>query len=370
MPLVLIKNNLKLMLRSKWILILMIILPLVTIALLANAFKDMLNTSYTIEEFKVGYRVSEESRYGDLIPNLQTVCKENDVILLEYPDGDITELLKSQTVAVFVDITNDNSYKMYQSNDKKTEAAITESIFSGFFYQVNETVTTVTYGMEQGIIEMPAAKPVNLLQETLNTEPVPSSTDYYGIIYIVYFAWCGMVSLVAVISSERKSAIPKRMCVSHISKLNYYLGKFIPCTLAIFIEVCAAWILSVLLYDIHWGNIGISALVILLISMASSAFGMVLFQLFRNVAVSIVAAFVVIWTAGFFGGSFQTYMYAGLPQHLVNLSPIYFVNRTLVEYSVKGYSDYTGQCFGVLIGVILVCAAVGIILINRKLEEQ
>jgi ABC-2 type transport system permease protein len=348
----------------------MIILPVITIALLSNAFKEMLDTSYEIEEFKVGYRISEDSIYKELLPEVQSLCSNNGVILQSFPQGDITELLQSNTVAVFVTIKDDNSYMVYQSNDKKREAAIIESILTGFFYLVNETRLLYSYETAQINFDIETLNSAKVTREVLKTEPIPSSTDYYGIIYIIYFAWCGMVSLVAVISSERKSAIPIRMRVSHMSKAKYYIGKFIPCTLAIYIEVGAAWILSVLLFDIHWGSIGMSTFILLLISMASSAFGILLFQMFQNVAISIVLGFVITWIAGFFGGSFQTYMYANLPQKLVNMSPIYYINRTLVEFSTKGYSDYTSRSLWVLIGIIIVCGVLGMLLMNREMEEQ
>lgn len=369
MPVILIKNNLKLMFRSKWILVLMIILPLITIALLSNAFKDMMETNKKIPEFKVGYSISENSKYKDLLPGLKKVFENNNATLNQYPDGDSRNLLQSKTVDVFVAITDD-SYELYQSNEKKTEAAVTDSILSGFFYQINEMITLTSYQAKHGIAKAPAISSAKVIHEVLNTNPVPSSTDYYGIIYIVYFAWCGMISLTAVISSERKSAIPKRMQVSHMSKINYYIGKFIPCIMAVFLEVCAAWILSVLLYDIHWGNIGASIGIVFLISMAASAFGMVLFQLFSNAAISIVVGFIMIWIAGFFGGSFQTYIYAQLPQYLVDLSPLYYVNRTLVEFSTMGHSDYTGRCIAYLSGIIVLCGIIGILMMNRRMEEQ
>lgn len=369
MPLILIKNNLKLMLRSKWILVTMIILPLITIALLSNAFKDMMETNYKISDFKVGYSISDNCRYKDLIPQLKEIFVNNNITLQQYPDEDITKLLQSRTTDVFVHITDD-SYELYQSSDKKTEAAVADSILSGFFYKVNETITKITYEAQNGIVEAPVQGSTKVVHEVLDTDPIPSSTDYYGIIYIVYCAWCGMVSLTSVISSERKSAIPKRMRVSHMSKTKYYIGKFVPCTIAVFLEVCAAWILSVLLFDIHWGNIGISIGIVFLLSMAATAFGMVLFQLFNNAAISIVVGFIIIWVAGFFGGSFQTYIYAHLPQHLVDLTPIYYVNRTLVEFSTMGRSDYTGRCIAYLTGIIVVFGFIGILMMNRRMEEQ
>lgn len=370
MPLILIKNNLKLMLRSKWILFMMVILPVVTIALLSNAFHEMMNTSYKIDNFKAGYRVSDTSKYKAMLPELVTICKEQGITLEEFPQGDIKVLLQSEAVAAFVDITKDNSFTVYQSSEKEKESAVVESVFSGFFYQVNEAMTAAAYAKEQGSTEEIVQSTHKVLTEKLDTDPIPSSTDYYGIIYIVYFAWCGMVSLVAVISSERKSAIPRRLRVSHMPKLHYYFGKFIPCTLAIFIEVCSAWIISAVLFDIHWGRIGLSILIVLLISMAASAMGILLYQLFNNVAISIVVSFIITWIIGFFGGSFEAYMYLSIPKYLINSSPIYYVNRTLVEFSTKGYSDYFGKSLLFLSIIIILCGFVGIVLMNRKMEEE
>lgn len=370
MPFVLIKNNLKLMLRSKWIIFMMIILPLVTIALLSNAFKDLLDTSYEIGKFKIGYRMDDGSSYKEMLPSLKSACESRGLVLQEYPQGDIENLLKKNIVDVFVDVSDHKTCTLYESSDKKIEAAVTESIFTSFFYQINEVETVSIFAAKNNITGNRIPKEAGVTYEVLKTDPLPSAIDYYGIIYIVYFAWCGMVSLVAVISSERKSAILKRMRVSHMAKWKYYAGKFLPCTLAVLIEVCTAWILSVFFFDIHWGRIGLSLLIVTFIAMAASAFGIILFQLFHNVAVSITVGFVLIWIAGFFGGSFQTYMYADLPEKLVNLSPIYYINRTLVEFSTKGYSDYTYRCFAYLIGIILVCVCFGTLLMNRKLEEQ
>ena len=106
MPFILIKNNLKLMLRSKWILVLMTILPVITIVLLSHAFKDMMDTAYKIEPFEVGYHLSAGSAYKDMIPQLKAICMENNVTLQEYQDADTTALLQSKTVAVFVEIKN------------------------------------------------------------------------------------------------------------------------------------------------------------------------------------------------------------------------------------------------------------------------
>jgi len=370
MPLILIKNNMKLMFRSKAFLVIMIIMPVIVIALLSTAFKDMMASAREIDPFTVGYRITADSPYQAYLPELKEVCAENDVNLVEYPEGDMENLIKNQSVTAFVDI-QDGDYILYQSSEKNAEALVTESIFDTFFYNVDANQVLVKTQLEQGITAVKLIEPDKQLvaHEVLEVEPMPTSTDYYGIIYIAFWSFCGMMPLAAVISSERKNAIPQRMRVSQMTKGQFYLAKFIPCFLVTFIEMCIAWTISVVLLDIHWGQIAASAAIILLSTMAAAAIGVFLYQLFSKVVVSIVVGFLLTWIAGFFGGSFDPYIYEDFPITLMKASPLYYVNRTLVEFSTKGFSDYTGTCLFYLISLIIVFGILGSVLMNRKVEE-
>ncbi len=370
MPLILIKNNMKLMFRSKAFLLLMVVMPLIVIALLSTAFKDMMASAREIDPFTVGYRITTDSAYLAFLPELKEVSAENDVTLIEYPEGDIEKLIKTGAVTAFIDI-QDNKYTLYQSSDKQAEALVSESIFDSFFYQVDANAVLVKAQLAQGksAIKTLQSDRQMVSREVLAVEPMPTSTDYYGIIYIIFWSFCGMMPLAAVISSERKNAIPQRMRVSQMTKRQLYLAKFVPCFLVTFIEMGLVWIISALLFNVHWGQIPVSAAIILLSTMAAAAIGIFLYQLFSKVVVSVVVGFSLTWMLGFFGGSFDPYMYEDFPIMLMKASPIYYVNRTLVEFSTKGYSDYTGICLIYLIALILVFGILGSILINRKVEE-
>jgi len=370
MPLILIKNNMKLMFRSKAFLLMMVVMPIIVIALLSSAFKDMMASAREIDPFTVGYRIMADSPYQTYLSELKKASAENDVTLTEYPEGEIEKLIKNGNVAAFVDI-QDDEYILYQSSEKKAEALITESIFDRFFYQVDANSALVKAQMAQGIIDIKLLEPDGnqLSQEVLEVEPMPTSTDYYGIIYIVFWSFCGMMPLAAVISSERKNAIPQRMRVSQMTKTQFYLAKFVPCFLVTFMAMAVAGTISALLFQVHWGALPASVGIILLSTMVAAAFGVFLYQLFNKVVVSVVVGFSLTWILGLFGGSFDPYMYEDFPITLMKASPLYYVNRTLVEFSTKGYSDYVGICLIYLIGLILVFGILGSMLMNRKVEE-
>ena len=63
--------------------------------------------------------------------------------------------------------------------------------------------------------------------------------------------------------------------------------------------------------------------------------------IFDNIVVTIIAVFIVVWLACFFGGSFETYMFSSHPESLKLISPIYHGNRALAELSSMGRSDFT-----------------------------
>ena len=65
-----------------------------------------------------------------------------------------------------------------------------------------------------------------------------------------------------------------------------------------------------------------------------------LFELTQSMVAATFIAFAVVWTMGFIGGSFETYMLSSHPEALKNLMPIYHENRALVELSGMGHSDY------------------------------
>ena len=79
-----------------------------------------------------------------------------------------------------------------------------------------------------------------------------------------------------------------------------------------------------------------------------------------NMIITVILTFSLVWIAGFFGGSFETYMFAAHSQSVKLLSPIYHANRALVELSCIGKSDYISSSILYDIAIILVCSFIGI----------
>lgn len=346
----LIKNNFKLMFRNKWVLACLNIGPLLIIAILSSAFSDLMQSYEGTEDFKAGYRIEEESIFDENMEAIKEAGKEAGITFLEYPAGEPKEVIENNGLAGFVEFGVDD-YTIYVSADYKTEGISLE-------YFMDRTMRAYAGGILQAMFPETEKKAVKLPVKEISYMPAVDSKDYYGIIYIVYFAWCGIICLANVLGNEKKYGIDRKFQVTTVSPFKIYLAKWMSAVLIVSVGLGIATILTIFLFDIHWGNALLSAGLLLLNIMASIAFGLMFYYLFHNIAMTIIAVFISAWTMGFFGGSFETYMYCGWSDMVKNLSPIYHANRALVEISCMGYSTYTVSCILYMSAITVICCAI------------
>ncbi|SHK09436.1 ABC-2 type transport system permease protein [Anaerocolumna jejuensis DSM 15929] len=358
MPWALIKNNFKLMFRNKWVIILMLVGPVFVIASLSSAFKAML-TSYTpADTFTAGYSLEAGSSWEGAMASIKEAAKENKIELREFSlDGtsslkSVEDIFQRKEAAVFVEF-NKGSYHIYKQKDMETEAGVMEY----FLHQVVQSLKQADAGVGNGNGNGDR-NGTSIRTVSLNTVPKPDSTDYYGIIYIVYFSWCSIIIMSPVFSSERKNRIVPRLKASPLSSFSLYLGKVLPCISLTMLLTFSSAALNTLLFGIKWGRLPGTLLVMACSVIAAALFSIFIYYLFGNMAVTVGVIFTLVWVAGFLGGSFETYFYSAVSDRLKELSPLYYINRTLVEYSTMGRSDYGTRCL-LYLAVISITAFVG-----------
>lgn len=354
MILYLIKNNFKLMLRNKWIIGMMIIGPIIVIAVLSAVFQDVLRSYEGTEKFTIGYRLAEDSTFRPYIDTLIDIGNEAGITLSECTSGSVKELLDKNDYRSFVEFSN-NSIKIYIIEGYEMEGMKTEYFFNKIIKGLSVNVK------ENDAIVFPVKQ--------LSYIPKVEANDYYGIVFIVYYIWCCYVSISSVIISEKKNRIEKKFRVAPVSEVKLYLAKAIPCVLITLCEMAVTITATVLLFDVQWGNPLITILIIFLMIVAATMFGLFLIYLFNNLAVAIGSAFAFVWIAGYLGGSFETYYYSSVSDKIKVLSPLYHINRALVEYSAIGKSDYTGSSIVYLLIISGICFFAGLIIAKiRKVD--
>ncbi len=342
----LIKNNFKLMSRSVTNVLLFIITPLILVALLSSAFSSMMSRYEGNENITAGYRIEGDAP-AQMIDAFIEGAKENGITLNEYPAGDPEDVIKDNDMGGFVVFEGD-SYTIYQNNDYKEEAKILEYAVNAFF----ENISAMRAGIDTEAAEIKLKQPPYM-------EPI-ESTDYYGIIEVVYFGWCAIVCGAGIFINEKKYKIEKKLRVSNLSETKLYLAKFVPILSVVFISNVIAGVLTVVLFDVHWGNPALSALIILTSSAAATALGLMVYIICDNMVVTIIGVFTIVWISGFLGGSFETYIFSAQPMHLKMMSPIYHINKALVELSCMGHSDSVPTAILYCLGILIVCSTVAV----------
>ncbi len=319
----LIKNNFKIMFRNAINILMFVLCPIIVSAVLISAFSTLLESYKPVSSFEVGYRVEENCEFEKYIDSIVDVGKENGITFIEYNSGTPKTIVDDYGLGGFVTFDSEG-YTVYESEDKCVEGSTLEYMLSAVF---KSSITKDTGDISINV-EFP------------DHAAAVDSTDYYGIIYIVYFGGCAIVCAAGLYAQEKKNRINERLKVSNLSSVQIYLSKLIPIASVVFIGIGAAAILMAILLGVHWGNIALSAVILLLSVLAATAFEMMIYEITNSMIATIILSFGIVWIMGFIGGSFETYMFSAFPESLKNMSPIYHVNRALVELSSMGKSDY------------------------------
>lgn len=357
----LIKNNFKLMLRNRWIFVTMLVGPVLVIALLSSAFEDMMASYENAEQFRAGYRVSKDSIFYENIGQIKEAGKEAGIDFENYPDGGPEALMLQNDLAGFL-VLEGEKYTVYKSADYKSQGEMLEYFM--------EQVKGQAAAQARNSMLPPAGEREGLPAMKLAFMPEIDSKNYYGITEVVYFIWCGIVSVASVLASEKKNGIFGRFQVSGISETRLYFARWFSAVLATVFETAVTVFFTIVVFGISWGTNPITIVILLLTVMGAMAFGMLLYAVLDNLAVTVVALFTVVWFMGFFGGSFETYMFSSVSDSLKNLSPIYHVNRALVECSCIGTSDYAVSSIAYMGGITVVCTLLAIAVNYVKKEGK
>ena len=350
MILYLMKNNFKLIFRNKLAVVVLLLGPLLTIALLSNAFNSLMQSYKAPERFTVGYRNDSKILSGNL-ETVKNAAGEAGIVLYEYPEGEPSALIANNDLSAFVEFHGGN-YRLYKSGDHKTEGMMTEYFMDRLMNgSMDAAISQIAPGTE-----LSSALPVTELESM----PAVSSTDYYGIIYIVYFSSLGLVCATGLLGSEKKNGIERKYQVCSVSPFGLYLARILPTAEVVIVCTLAETIATVLMFDIHWGTPLLSGLIVCMMILAGCAFGFLMYSISQNIAVTIIAEFAVIWIMGYLGGSFETYMYSDIPDTVKQISPFYHVNRALVELSCMGRSNYVLTALLFTAAIIIVCSLLAV----------
>ncbi len=344
------KNNLKLMLRCRALVLIVICMVMVT-GMLSAVFKDLLSDNFYIGDFTLGVSFGEDCVYAPAKSAIQAAFDHENTVVIDIPYGSGQKAIESKKADVVAEFNNQGC-TVYSDGNHETEAGFVSVTASSI---ISKSSDARTYNH------------VNAYK--IDVLPMPGSELYYTAAYTVFFVWVSMIALGAVMSSERKNKIGARFKTAPVSSFNIYLSRFIPSAIMIAALIFTGVAICTWLFDIEWLKIATTALLLILGCIAAAALATVLFSLIKNVILTIVFGYCLLVFWAFFGGSFCPYMQAPWADTLRNYSPIYYMTRSIVELNTSGSSEFTVPAIIVLCGISVVCIPLGMIAVKLGKED-
>ncbi|MBO4651047.1 MAG: ABC transporter permease [Clostridiales bacterium] len=379
----LIKNNAKLMGRSWVNVLLFAFCPVIVSAVLISAFSSLMEGYKEHGEMRCGYSIEAGSPWEMAEEALKASGANADITFTEYEGDEPEELISNNDLSGFVKFDG-KKYTIYRVSDQPTQGAALEyfmSIFCDEAMNASAAKAPVDGAPDAAAAGDPAAAPVDAApvdaatatpakdysyEDVKLTIEHPSflkpvdSTGYYGIVFVLYYSWCAIICASGLLTSEKKYGIRRRYVVSALSDTQLYLGKFLPLAVVVFFGTIGAAIINSICFGTSWGNLLYAAFLFLIMTAASSALGLMFQSITDNMIITVILTFSLVWIAGFFGGSFETYMFSSQPEYLKVLSPIYHCNRAMVEQASSGRTDYFPSAILYCAGIVVVCSLISV----------
>ncbi len=343
------------------------ICPVIVSAVLISAFSDLMENYKERGEMRCGYSIESGSIWETAEEALKISGEQADIDFVRFDAEEPEEMISKNELSGFVKFES-GKYKIYRVSDQPTQGAALEYFMSLF---CDEMTNAKIDSVRKDSIETdtPAPDPAARDQQMLGADPYENiklniehpaflkavdSTGYYGIVFVLYYAWCAIICASGILTSEKKYGIRRRYAVSALNDLQLYLGRFVPLAIVVFFGTIGAAILNSICFGTNWGNLLYAGVLFLVMTAAASALGLMFQSLTDNMIITVILTFSLVWIAGFFGGSFETYMFSDRPQILKELSPIYHCNRAMVEQAASGRTNYIPSA-------ILYCAAIAVV---------
>ncbi len=363
-------SDVKRRLRSKIDLIMILVFPLVMIFILSNAFSKIMDKEFTLEPFTVGYSIHEDNLLARELPSIRDELSGSGITLLEIDETQGRAMVADGAIAGYVNFgANDTKY--IKSPTLTVSADVFEGILQQIVYETGTYVAGYRYAHARGMTELPQATQETLPARQLDVEPMPTSTQYYGVAMIVNNIVFVIVGAPMLISEDRKRRANIRMALSGANPFAIFFSRVFSMMAFGVLSTAVVMIGAKLLLNIDFGSQWATlAAVIMGFTVLAYTFGVMVGYAIKNMALAQTIVFLFGFLCNFMAGCYQPYMYANDSLlRLMEYTPVYYILRAAVELSTKGESAYLGTAAAIIgIGTVA-CTALGL-LFYRKTEGK
>lgn len=336
------KRAFKNYIRNKRNLIIMIFFPIILMTVLGGILKgDFSNQN--IKKSIVYYYANNPSKENSEILKVLDNFKGNSNIEFKATNSlDSGKAMVKNNKDSFIYI-NGNDIEIFNSIEKPIEKAIVDGVVNSVVKRFNAIDEAMKVNP---VITMENLKSNDIKQsvkiEKLPAAKAPSSFDYYAITDITLFALYMAITPLAAIDYDERKGIKNRIKLAGIGELEYQLGNTIGYFFVSIVVTIPAYLYSMYVLKVNWGNPIITYGSILILSTASILLGQVICSFARNSGKAIGLLKAVIFPILAFLGGAYTPIYSGVNSiskifnYLTEISPLRWINKGIMDYIYQG----------------------------------
>ncbi|HEX2938221.1 MAG TPA: ABC transporter permease [Ruminiclostridium sp.] len=365
-----IKSDVKRYFRDKGNIVMAILCPVIFTFILSNAFGSFMNNKFEISPFSIGYTISDKNPLKNNLNELKKELKKEKITLVETSKSAALKEIGNDKLSGFVEFTDDG-YKFYKNDSRSIDTGIFESVLQSISYETG--TYTELYKVFAQLKINPSARQGSqsktlLTVKKLDTIPQPSALTYYGIVMIINILCFTALSSPTLINNDRKLKINQRIALTSINPFAVFTGRVISALTSGVLQISIGISASVLLLRVNFGpKVPLVIGVMLLFSFAVSSFGVMLGYLIKNMAVTRIIVFAGSFFLNFFGGSYVQYIYqSGDTLELMKKTPLYYINRCLVELATQGSSSVLPTALVIIFSTIIGSVLIGAFVYSRR----
>lgn len=348
---ILVKNQLKLVLRDPLCIVFGVVFPLLLMSSTSIYLKDSLMSEIRLGQVKVGYTVTcpTDEQLQKLLEALKQ--EEIEAVAMTLPEG--KEGIAVGHLAGYFEW--DESMKVLYLPEAMTDQSV----------YLKDALLIIHQGMKIETIKKQQEKLIN--HRTVDAPSPTAAKDYYGIIELASCLWVGAYFAGKIASCEKKDGVLIRIEATAISTYTIYFSRMLVTLCTQLLLQGSVLMIGTIALNIQWGIYG------------GHLLGLMLIELLTAVSVNTTLSFclpnewsfvLIAWlfwiVEGFLGGAYQNLWHNFIGIKWQKGALLYGINRSLVDIRSIGISDFLMPTLIKLVALTVVSMMVGICWIQRR----
>ncbi len=360
-------SDIKRKLRDKTDMIITLVFPLVMIFILGNAFSKIMDKDFELNPFSVGYTINQDNPLMQALPSIKEELLANKITLLEVDEAAGREMVADGAIAGYANFgSGDTSY--IKSKTLTVSADVFEAVLQQIAYETGTNIAGYQYAYPRGMTELPQISSAMLTTIKLDTEPMPTSKQYYGVAMIVNNILFVAVGAPMLISEDRKRRANIRVALSGANPFTIFFSRVFGMMAFGVASVAIVMAGAKLLLNIDFGNNWITLMAVIMgFAITSYTFGVMIGYALKNQALAQTVMFFLGFVFNFLGGCYQPYLYATDDLlRIMEFTPVYHILHTVVDLSMKGESAFLGTSIAIITIGTVACTALGLLFYSKR----